>query len=84
MTRQELEKEINRIFQDHFEIENPGLDDDLLEMHGFDSIDAIELFIELENILHVNLDQETKKDAMMHIRTINQIIDFVEQILSRQ
>lgn len=84
MTRQELEKEINRIFQERFEIENPGLDDDLLEMHGFDSIDAIELFIELENILHVNLDQETKKDAMMHIRTINQIIDFVEQILPRQ
>lgn len=81
MTRQEIQKEIFRIFQNQFEIENPGLDDDLKEMHGFDSIDAIELFIELEKTLKISLDQEIKKDAMLHIRTINQICDYVEQFL---
>jgi acyl carrier protein len=84
MTRQEIQIEIFRIFQEQFEIENPGLDDNLKDVHGFDSIDAIELFIELEKMLQINLDQEIKKDAMSHIRTINQICDYVEQFLPRQ
>ena len=84
MTREEIQKEIYSIFREHFEIEDPGLDDDLKDVHGFDSIDAIELFIELEKTLHINLDQEIKKDAMLHIRTVNQICDYVEQFLPRE
>lgn len=84
MTRQEIQKEIYRIFQEQFEIEDPGLDDDLKDDHGFDSIDAIELFIELEKVLQVNMDQEIKKEAMEHIRTVNQILDYVDQFLPRQ
>ncbi|MBS3808776.1 MAG: acyl carrier protein [Desulfobacterales bacterium] len=83
MTRQEIQTEIYKIFQEQFEIENPGADDDLKDMHGFDSIDAIELLIEIEKMLQVNLDQETKKDAMLHIRTVNQICDYVEMLLDR-
>ena len=41
MTRQEIEREVKTIFQREFEIENPGMDDDLRETYEFDSIDAI-------------------------------------------
>lgn len=84
MTRQEIQKEVYRIFREEFEIENPGPDDDLKDMHGFDSIDAIELLIELEKMLQISLDQEIKKEAMMHIRTVNQICDYVAQFLPPQ
>ncbi|WP_319405645.1 phosphopantetheine-binding protein [uncultured Desulfosarcina sp.] len=76
MTRDEIEKAIIRIFTDQFEIENPGLDDNLREIHEFDSIDAIELLREIEILLGVQLTREQKK-AAMEIRTINQIVDYV-------
>ena len=43
MTRDEIRDKILQVFEEEFEIANPGLDDDLREAHGFDSIDAIEL-----------------------------------------
>ena len=76
MTRDEIEKAIFRIFEDQFEIENPGLDDNLREVHEFDSIDAIELLREIEIMLNAQLAREDKK-AAMNIRTINQIVDYV-------
>ncbi len=76
MTRDEIEKAILRIFEDQFEIENPGLDDDLREVHEFDSIDAIELLREIEIMLNAQLAREEKK-AAMDIRTIDQIVDYV-------
>ncbi len=76
MTRDEIEKAILRIFRDQFEIENPGLDDNLREVHEFDSIDAIELLREIEILLDAGLSREEKK-AAMDIRTINQIVDYV-------
>ena len=80
MTRQEIEREIKNIFQREFEIENPGMDDDLRETYEFDSIDAIELLLEIERFLGSELTQEEKKQAM-DIRTINQICDYVERII---
>jgi acyl carrier protein len=79
MTRDEIEKAIIRIFTDQFEIENPGLDDNLREVHEFDSIDAIELLREIEILLDVQLTREEKK-AAMEIRTINQIVDYVVRL----
>jgi len=79
MTRQEIEQEVRSIFQREFEIENPGLDDNLREVYNFDSIDAIELLLELERFLQTELSQDEKKQAM-DIRTINQIIDYVAGI----
>ena len=76
MTRDEIEKAIIRIFADQFEIDHPGLDDDLREVHEFDSIDAIELLREIEILLGDQLSREDKK-AAMDIRTINQIVDYV-------
>jgi len=77
MTREEIRSEIIRIFRDQFEIENPGLDDDLRDAHEFDSIDAIELLREIEIMLGSELTQVEKKNAM-EIRTINDILDYVE------
>ena len=79
MTRDEIEKAIIRIFADQFEIENPGLNDNLREIHEFDSIDAIELLREIEILLDVQLTREEKK-AAMEIRTINQIVDYVVRL----
>lgn len=77
MTRDEIKSEIIRIFSEQFEIENPGLDDDLREVYEFDSIDAIELLIEIEILLGSKLTRAEKRNAM-EIRTINQILDYIE------
>jgi acyl carrier protein len=77
MTRDEIKSEIIRIFSEQFEIEEPGLDDDLREAYEFDSIDAIELLREIEILLGSELTRAEKKNAM-EISTINQILDYIE------
>ena len=79
MTKSEITAAILKIFNDQFEIENPGLDDDLREVHEFDSIDAIELLREIEVLLHTQLTREEKK-AAMDIRTINHIVTYVDHL----
>jgi acyl carrier protein len=79
MTRSEICTAILRIFNDQFEISNPGLDDELREAHEFDSIDAIELLREIEILLGTQLTQDEKK-AAMDVRTIHQIVDYVENL----
>jgi acyl carrier protein len=79
MIRDELITQLLVFFRKEFEIENPGLDDDLREKHGFDSIDAIELLLNIEKMLGYELTQEEKKQAM-DIRTINQICDYIESL----
>ena len=80
MTRQEIEREVKTIFKREFEIENPGMDDDLRETYEFDSIDAIELLLAIEVFLGYEITQEEKKQAI-NIRTINQICDYIEKII---
>ena len=77
LTRENIRRELMRIFEENFEIENPDPDDDLREKYEFDSIDAIELLVEIENLLGFKLTQEEKKQAM-GIRTINHIYDYME------
>ena len=79
LTREKIQNEILRIFFEEFEIENPGLNDNLREVHEFDSIDAIELLGEIETLLDSELTHDEKKQAM-DIRTINQICDYVESM----
>jgi acyl carrier protein len=79
MTRKEIQTKILAVFAEAFEIEHPDLDDDLREVHEFDSIDAIELLAEIEKMLKSELTQNEKKQAM-GIRTINQICDYVESL----
>lgn len=79
MTRQEIEKEIRAVLLREFEVENPEPDVNLREAYGFDSIDAIELLLEIERFLGTELTQAEKKKTM-DIRTLNQIIDYVEML----
>jgi len=78
MTRETIRAHILAVFVSEFEIVNQGMEDDLRELHGFDSIDAIELLREIEDMLGFELDQEQKKQAMDHIRTLDQILDYVQ------
>ncbi len=79
LKREFIIKELIRIFHEKFEITNPGTDDDLREAHEFDSIDAIELLVEIEKILGFPLSQEQKKMAM-DVRTIDQICDYIQKM----
>jgi len=79
MTRIEITERLLTIFSERFEIDDPGLDDDLREVHEFDSIDAIELLREIELMLGSELTRDEKKMAM-EISTLNQIVDYVEAL----
>lgn len=77
MTREEITEAILHIFHREFEMEAPGLDDDLRQSGEFDSVDAIELLLEIERLLQSELSHEEKQSAM-EIRTIRQVVDYVE------
>jgi acyl carrier protein len=79
MERDTVIAAIIRIFADRFEIDNPGLDENLRETYEFDSIDAVELLHEIEVFLGTRLTRAEKKNAM-DIRTINQIADYIEAL----
>lgn len=79
ITREELQEQIVAILVDDFEFENPGLMDNLRDDHGFDSIDAIELLAKIEKMVGFQLTREEKEKAMS-IRTINDILDYIEVI----
>jgi len=79
MTRDVLQAQILTILVQDFEFQQPGLDDNLRDDHGFDSIDAIELLGKIERILGFALTREEKEKAM-EIRTINDILDYLERI----
>lgn len=81
MTRDEIKSELMRIFRDVFEFKNPNPDDNLRDMHGFDSVDAIELLREIEIMLGSKLSRGEKEKAM-DVRTINQVLDYVESLAS--
>ncbi len=80
MTRDELKDKILTILTEDFEFEKPGLNDNLRTDHGFDSIDAIELLGKIEIILDFSLTRDEKEKAM-EIRTINDILDYIEGIV---
>jgi len=79
MTRKDIESEIIRIFRDGFEIEHPEPDVNLRDKYQFDSIDAIELLVAIENFLGSELTQAEKKQAM-DIRSLRQVYDYVEAL----
>ena len=80
LLREQIINELIRIFEDCFEIKNPGMDDNLRDEHEFDSIDAIELLGKIEIILDFSLTRDEKEKAM-EIRTINDILDYIEGIV---
>jgi acyl carrier protein len=79
MGRDAIQAAIMRIFDEKFEIREPGLDENLRDVYEFDSIDAVELLREIELLLDTQLTRAEKKSAM-DIRTINQILDYIEAL----
>jgi|WetSurMetagenome_2_1015567.scaffolds.fasta_scaffold788889_2 acyl carrier protein len=79
MTRDELQEKILTILVQDFEFKDPQLNDNLRDVHGFDSIDAIELLGKVEVIFGFSLTRDEKEKAM-EIRTINDILDYLEGI----
>ena len=79
MNRDELQEKIITILEDDFEFAHPGVTDNLRDDHGFDSIDAIELLAKIETMLGFQLTRAEKEKAMS-IRTINDILDYIEAI----
>jgi len=79
MTRDVLQEKILTILTQDFEFNQPGLEDNLRDDHGFDSIDAIELLGKIELMLGFSLTRAEKEQAM-EIRTINDILDYLEKI----
>jgi acyl carrier protein len=79
MTREEILTEVRAIFYREFEVENPGLDDNIREQYGLDSLDAIELLIQIEKLLGSELTRDEQKKAL-DIRTISQICDYIESL----
>ncbi len=83
MTRENIVNEILKILKEEFEIINPDLNDNLKEKYEFDSIDAIVLLEYMEKMIGSELTQEEKK-LMLDIRTINQICDYIEEMLNKR
>ena len=83
MTKDEIIIALNRIFLERFEIENPGLDENLRESYEFDSIDAIELLQEIDVLLDRTLERDEKKMAM-EIRTLGQVVDYIYDLFGSQ
>jgi acyl carrier protein len=79
MERDAIKAAIIRIFEAKFEILDPSADENLRDAYEFDSIDAVELLHEIEILLDTRLTQAEKKNAM-DIRTINQIVDYIEAL----
>jgi acyl carrier protein len=83
MTREFITGEIIKVFKEEFEIVNPDLDANLKEKYEFDSIDAIALLEYMEKMIGSPLTQEEKKQTL-DIRTINQICDYVEEMIKKR
>ena len=80
MDREEIKKSILKILEEDFDIENPGEDENLREEYDFDSIDAIDMLVAVEEFLDSPLAMEEKKKAV-NIRTLNHICDYVEELI---
>jgi acyl carrier protein len=83
MTRSDIVKKILEILKDEFEIADPDLDINLTEQYEFDSIDAIALLEYVEDLIKSPLTQQEKKQAM-ELRTVNQICDFISDVLKKR
>lgn len=81
MNREEIESTIINFIETNFEMSDVGVDDDLNAVHGFDSIDAIELLREIETLMAGKLTRD-EEEAAMGIRTVRQIVDFIEKAMA--
>ncbi len=79
ISREEILKELTNILVDDFEIEKSKIkpDANLFEDLEFDSIDAVDLAVRIQDFTKQKISPENFKQ----IRTINDVVDAVEQLL---
>ena len=79
ISREEILKELTNILVDDLEIEKSKIkpDANLFEDLEFDSIDAVDLAVRLQDFTKQKISPENFKQ----IRTINDVVDAVEQLL---
>ena len=78
-TREDIAKELKDILVEDFEIDEARItpDANLFEDLEFDSIDAVDLAVRLQDFTKQKISPENFKQ----IRTINDVVDAVEQLL---
>jgi acyl carrier protein len=84
VAREDIEKEVRRLFVDNFEIEPEELKEssNLFDDLGLDSLDAIDMLLAMESFIGQRLNDDDKERAK-HIRTVIDVVDFVEGIAQR-
>ena len=83
MTKEDIRRKILEVLAQEFQIENPDPDENLGEGYDFDSIDALEMLIQLEEFLDSPLSVEEKK-ALFEFRTINQITNYLADLMEKR
>ena len=79
ISREEIQKELTNILVNDFEIEESKItpEANLFEDLEFDSIDAVDLAVRLQDFTK----QKISPDNFKQIRTINDVVNAVEQLL---
>ena len=79
INREEIQKELTNILVNDFEIEESKItpEANLFEDLEFDSIDAVDLAVRLQDFTKQKISPENFKQ----IRTINDVVNAVEQLL---
>ncbi len=79
ISREEIQKELTNILVNDFEIEESKItpEANLFEDLEFDSIDAVDLAVRLQDFTKQKISPENFKQ----IRTINDVVNAVEQLL---
>jgi acyl carrier protein len=80
-TREEIFAHLQRLLVDHFELDRQAITPDakLYDDLDIDSIDAVDLMVELKNFTGRKIDPEIFKQ----IRTIDDIVSAVFDLMSR-
>lgn len=84
VARVDIENEVRRLFVENFEIDPEELRDDsnLFEDLGMDSLDAIDMLLAMETFIGQRLNDDDKERAKQ-IRTVTDVVNFVENIARR-
>ena len=79
MTRQEIIENVYAIIVDHLGVDQSevALDKNMANDLGADSLDSVELIMEVETKFKIEEDEASQ------IATVGDIVDFVEQALNR-
>ena len=84
MERSEINRKVNAVLIDEFEIEEDLLRPNvsLYEELDFDSLDAVDLIAALEREFTIKIDRQDAEKEIRDIRTLTDIYAFVEAKLS--